>query len=61
MPDVSVASSITLLLVSLLLFLLALKLVELLGLYFVDVVYPEKFGLPSSAASVSPLTGDLLF
>ena len=31
------------------------------GLYFVDVVYPEKFGLPSSAASVSPLTGDLLF
>ena len=31
------------------------------GLYFVDVVYPEEFDLPSSAASVSPLTGDLLF
>ena len=31
------------------------------GLYFVDVIYPKEFGLPSSAANVSPLTGDLLF
>ena len=31
------------------------------GLYFVDVIYPTEFGLPTSAANVSPLTGDLLF
>lgn len=31
------------------------------GLYFVDVIYPKEFGLPTSAANVSPLTGDLLF
>jgi tRNA pseudouridine38-40 synthase len=31
------------------------------GLYFVDVVYPEDYALPTSAAPVLPTTGELYF
>jgi tRNA pseudouridine38-40 synthase len=31
------------------------------GLYFVDVVYPQDYGLPTSAAPVLPTTGELCF
>jgi tRNA pseudouridine38-40 synthase len=31
------------------------------GLYFVDVVYPEDYGLPTSAAPVLPTTGEVWF
>lgn len=31
------------------------------GLYFVDVVYPQDYGLPSCAAPVLPTTGEVYF